>query len=128
MNKKIIIEGKKVHNVGYRPFLLEKAQELCIPNFYTKNMKENSTEEVVILLDGESGQITEFLTFIRENQPENAQVTEIREDPNPPRRVMLMDSYVHLLNTGQLSKIVQTGLKMLDKEDETIEAHPQRNR
>ncbi|ODS39173.1 MAG: hypothetical protein A7316_06260 [Candidatus Altiarchaeales archaeon WOR_SM1_86-2] len=120
VKKKILIKGGKVHDVGYRPFLLEKAQELCIPRYYAKNIKENSEEIIEVSLDGEEDQITEFIEFVNNNYPPKAVVSETKEDPNPPKRIMPIDSYVHLLHTGQLGKIAQAGLGMLDKQDQML--------
>ena len=50
MKKKILITGK-VHDVGYRPFLLSIAESLEIERFFADNIKINGKEGVVILLD-----------------------------------------------------------------------------
>jgi hypothetical protein len=35
----ILIKGQKVHNIGYRAFLLDEAEALLIPNFSARNIK-----------------------------------------------------------------------------------------
>jgi len=37
IKKKIIIRGKKVHDVGYRPFLLGIAESMEIDRFFADN-------------------------------------------------------------------------------------------
>ncbi len=37
MNYKITIEGQKVHDVGYRPFLISLANDFDIQRFAVKN-------------------------------------------------------------------------------------------
>ncbi|MGB7531642.1 MAG: hypothetical protein WA977_01505 [Halobacteriota archaeon] len=46
VKRRRLIKSKKVHNVGYRPLLMEKAQELKILNFHAKNVKDK--EEGII--------------------------------------------------------------------------------
>jgi acylphosphatase len=77
VKKRIIIKGKKVHNVGYRPFLMEKAQELKILNFHAKNVKEDGWQVVDVRVGGEEGRIDSFLKFARKNSPEPAEVDNI---------------------------------------------------
>ncbi len=47
---RILIKSKKVHNVGYRPLLMEKAQELKILNFHAKNVKDKEEGIIFFLL------------------------------------------------------------------------------
>jgi len=120
IKKKILIKGGKVHNVGYRPFILEKAQELCIPNYYAKNIKEDGREIIEVSFGGEEKQLNEFIEFISKNYPPKAVNPEVKEDPNPPERIMSIDSYIHFLHTGQLGKIAQAGLGILDRQDQML--------
>jgi len=120
MNKKVIIEGERVHHVGYRPFLLAKAWELKIPDYQAKNLKENGTEIVEVSIGGEEGQITEFIEFIKNSYPPEAKVSKVK-DAEPPERIIPIDKYAKVLGAEQQNTMVQTGLKMLNKQDETIE-------
>lgn len=120
MNKKIIIQGRNVHhvNVGYRPFLLRKVRELGIPNYDAKNVKEEyCLDRVVVSLGGEEKQLQEFVEFAKENRPPKAIVAEVKE-AEPPEYVMPIDEYDKQLAAEQQDTIVQTGLMMLDKQDE----------
>ena len=118
--KRIIIEGEKVHNVGYRPFLLWKVREIGISNHDARNVKENGMERVVVSVGGEEKQIQEFVKFVKENYPEKARVSRIWEDPKPPERVMLVDEYDKVLAAEQQNTMVQSGLVMIDMQKEAL--------
>ena len=119
VKKRMLIKGKKVHNVGYRPFLMEKAQELKIINFHAKNVKEDGWQVVDVRIGGEEERIDSFLKSARENSPELAEVENISvleyEDD-----IMTLEEYSQVFSALQLSKIVQAGLGMIEKQDETI--------
>jgi len=117
MNKKVIIEGEKVHYVGYRPFLLAKARRLQIPNYESDNVKENGKERVIVSVGaGEEKQLNEFIEFVKSNHPSEAKVSGVRE-AEPPEYVMPIDEYQKVLSAEQQNKMVQTGLMMVDKQD-----------
>jgi len=111
---KITIIGK-VHDVGYRLFLLEEADYLFIPRFDARNVKINGKEALIVLVDEEKEQIEEFIEFVKTNKPEKA-VEEIRVEEYKGR-VRDIERFRANFNTAQLSKIVQVGLKMLEKQD-----------
>jgi acylphosphatase len=120
MALKITITGK-VHEVGYRAFLLEEADSLLIPNFEARNVKINRKEALIVLIDGEKEQIESFVRFVKENKPENAVVEEIRVEEYHGI-VRDIEKFRASFNSTQLSKIIQVGLEMLRKQDETIAA------
>jgi len=119
MNKKIIIEGERVHHVGYRPFLISKAWELGILNYQAKNLKENGTEIVEVSIGGEEAQLNEFTEFIKNNYPSEAKVSDVR-DGEPPERVMSIEKYDRVLASEQHSTMVQAGLGMVKMQGVTI--------
>lgn len=119
MAVKITIIGK-VHDVGYRLFLLEEADYLFIPYFDARNVKIDDKEALIVLVDGDEEQIKEFVEFVKTNKPENAVVEEIRIEEYRGR-VRDIERFRASFNTAQLSKIVQVGLKMLEKQDVMIQ-------
>ncbi|MBU4189614.1 MAG: acylphosphatase [Candidatus Thermoplasmatota archaeon] len=119
LNKRIVIEGEKVHNVGYRPFLLWKVRELRIPNHDARNVKENGMQRVVVSVGGEENQLRKFVEFAKENYPEKAEVSGVREVESP-EYVILIDEYQKMLDSEQHSRMVQAGLGMLDKQDQML--------
>jgi acylphosphatase len=130
VKKRILIKGKKVHNVGYRPFLMEKAQELKIPYFHAKNVKDKEDGKQVVdaRVGGEEGRIDNFQKFVHKNWPEHAEVESITvEEREYEDDIMGIGDFSRVLSGSQLSKIVQTGLGMIEmqmqalgKQDQTL--------
>jgi len=118
MAVKITITGK-VHGVGYRAFLLEEADSLLIPNFEARNVKINGKEALIVLIDGDKEQVESFVRFLKENKPENAVVEEIRVEEYHGT-VRDIERFRASFTSTQLSKIIQVGLVMVEKQDETI--------
>lgn len=126
VKKRILIKGRKVHNVGYRAFLMEKAQELKIPNFHAKNIKENGKQVVDVRVGGERGKIDNFLKFANENWPALAEVENISvEEKEYEEDIMTLEDFSGVLSALQLSKIVQAGLGMIEMQKQTIEMQKQ---
>ena len=112
---KITITGK-VHDVGYRAFLLEEADSLLIPNFEARNVKIDGKEALIVLADGEKEQLESFVRFVKENWPQNAVVESIKVEEYYGR-VRDIEKYRASFNTTQLSKIIQIGLVMIGRQD-----------
>lgn len=126
VRKRILIKGRKVHNVGYRPFLMEKAQELKIPNFHAKNIKENEKQVVDVRVGGEGGRIDKFLNFVNENWPEFAEVENISvEEKEYEEDIMTLEDFSGVLSALQHSRIVQAGLGMIEMQKQALEKHDQ---
>ena len=116
MRVKITIIGK-VHNVGYRPFLLDLADSLLIERFDARNVFIEGKQAVVVLVDGDEEQVKQFIELVKENKPESAVVEDIKVE-DYDGFVRTIDSYRNSLMINQLNKIVQVGLKMLEKMDD----------
>ena len=122
--KKIIIEGKGVHSVGYRPFLFVKAKRLRIPNYEAENILEDGIQKVIVSVGGEEKQIQRFLEFVKEKYPLEAEVSRVSE-AEPPREVMSIDEYDKILAAEQQGKIVQAGLGMINMQEQALGKHDQ---
>ena len=118
MAAKITITGK-VHGVGYRAILLEEADSLLIPKFEARNVKINGKEALIVLIDGDKEQIESFVRFVKENRPEKAVVEEMRVEEYRGT-VRDIEKFRTGFTSTQLSKIIQVGLVMVEKQDETI--------
>ena len=118
MKVKITIIGK-VHDVGYRPFLLDLADSLFIQRFDARNVIIEGKQAVIVLVEGDEEQVNQFIELVKSEKPENAIVEKI-EVEEYRGFVRSIDSYRQSLMVNQLNKIVQVGLKMLEKQDETI--------
>jgi acylphosphatase len=81
MKLKIKITGPKVHDVGYRVFLLKSAMNLALPGLSTYNWEENGQQEVIALVEGDEARIAPFLQAIEKNKPELAEVSKVTSEP-----------------------------------------------
>ena len=81
MKLKVKISGPKVHDVGYRVFLLKHAMNLALPGLSTYNWEENGQQEVIALVEGDEARIAPFLQTIEKNKPELAEVSKVTSEP-----------------------------------------------
>ncbi|MFU8766593.1 MAG: acylphosphatase [Candidatus Methanoperedens sp.] len=127
MRLKVKISGNRVHEVGYRVYLLRKALELGMERFNAYNTKENGMQVLNAFLEGNKDQITVFQEFTNENKPEDAEVSDrVFEDYGG--YVIGIADYMHLIQVEQLSKGIPAILsidkkqdKMLEKQDKMLE-------
>lgn len=81
MKLKVKITGPKVHDVGYRVFLLKNAMNLALPGLSTYNWEENGQQEVIALVEGDEARIAPFLQTIEKNKPVLAEVSKVTSEP-----------------------------------------------
>jgi acylphosphatase len=78
MKLKITITGPKVHDVGYRVFLLKHAMNLALPGLSTYNWEEmEGQQQVIVLLEGDEARIKSFLQLVEKTKPEMAEVSKV---------------------------------------------------
>jgi hydrogenase maturation factor HypF (carbamoyltransferase family) len=77
MKVRITIIGK-VHDVGYRPFLLDLADSLFIQRFDARNVFINGKQAVIVLVEGDEETVNQFIELVKSERPENAVVEEIK--------------------------------------------------
>ena len=77
MKLKIKIVGSKVHDVGYRVFLLKHAMNLALPGLSAYNWEEDGWQEVIALVEGEEARITAFRQMVEKNKPDQAEVSKV---------------------------------------------------
>jgi acylphosphatase len=80
MKLKIKIVGPKVHDVGYRVFLLKHAMNMALPGLSTYNWDEDGHQEVIVLVDGDEARVKAFLKTIEKNKPELAEVSDVTHE------------------------------------------------
>ena len=80
MKLKIKIAGPKVHDVGYRVFLLKHAMNLALPGLSTYNWEENGQQEVIALVEGDEARIAAFRQMVEKNKPQLAEVSEVTSE------------------------------------------------
>jgi acylphosphatase len=120
------ILGSKVHEVGYRVFLLHKAIELGCRRFSAYNRFEQGFQMVVAMIEGDEGQLKGFRSFVDESRPEGSEVScTLFEEYHG--YVMSVEDFMHISMVEQLNKGIPALLridrkqeKMLEKQDTTI--------
>ncbi len=117
--RRVLINGPKVHNVGYRAFLLDEAEALLIPNFSARNIK-NETEIVEALVGGDEEKVEAFIKFVKNKYPEDAEVADISVE-DYDGNIRTIEAYSRSFSTAQLSKIAVTGVSLLKNQKEHIE-------
>jgi acylphosphatase len=119
IKKKIIIKGQRVHDVGYRPFLLGIAESMEIERFFAKNIRMDEKQAVHVLVDSSEEKVKAFIDIVSSEYPEKSEVENV-EVEDLIGNVMKIESYYRYLTAMQLSKIATYGGKMLDKQDESL--------
>jgi acylphosphatase len=71
----------KVHDVGYRVFLLKNAMNTALPGLSTYNWEADGRQQVIALVEGDEARIKAFLKKIEMDRLELAQVTEVTSEP-----------------------------------------------
>ncbi|MDD1750282.1 MAG: acylphosphatase [Methanothrix sp.] len=113
MKLKVTISGPKVHDVGYRVFLLKHAMNMALPGLSTYNWNENGQQEVIVLVEGDEARIKAFLQALEKNKPELAEVSMVTfadydGDVGKASEVAMFCSFV------QLDKAIPLLLEMRD--------------
>ena len=121
--KKITIKGK-VHDVGYRLFLLTEAESLLIDYFDARNALVNGEQQLIVLIRGPRDKINSFVDFIRSNYPPEASVHDVVVEEYT-EEVRSIDSFRQSFMVSQLAKMVQIGLVMLNKQDQMLDKQDQ---
>lgn len=115
----LIIEGEKIHHVGYRPFLLVEAlKRRKITNFEADNVKLDNQQRVIINMVGEEQKISEFVEFIKDNFPDYAKNCKVIEEKDScPSEVMHINDFRDILAVEQQNNMVRGGLLISDNID-----------
>ena len=113
MKLKIKITGPKVHDVGYRVFLLKNAMNLALPGLSTYNWEESGQQEVIALVEGDEARIAPFLQAIEKNKPELAEVSKVTSE-NYDGDVGRTSEVAMLCSFVQLDKAIPLLLDMRD--------------
>lgn len=77
MKLKIAITGPKVHDVGYRPMLVELAMSMGLKGFDVYNDEENGQQMVIALIEADERRVQKFLGTVNEKRPSLAKVSSI---------------------------------------------------
>jgi acylphosphatase len=118
--KKIIISGQKVHDVGYRPYLLGIAESMEIERFFVDNIFSDEKQVVYALINSSEENVDSFIEIASSKFPEKSIVAKVDVE-DYKGNVMKIESFYRYLTAMQLSKIANYGGKMLDKQDKMLD-------
>lgn len=131
MKIKIKVFGRKVHGVGYRPWLTDLAISAGLDGFYARNRTENNNNVVIILAEGDEESISCFEEEVRANKPQFAEVESV-ETEGHAGNVMPLEKYAAINTSSQLNKAIPLLLgmnnkmdQMLDKQDQMLDKQDQ---
>lgn len=125
MKLKITIAGAKVHDVGYRVFLLKHAMNTALPGLSTYNWGESGRQEVIALVEGDEARLKAFLKAIEMNKPEHAEVSKVTSesyygDVGRTSEVAMLCSFVQLDKAIPLLLDMRDDLKAVRKNTDII--------
>ena len=118
--KRLQVKGQKVHDVGYRTFLLGLAESLEIERFFADNIFIEGKQAVYALIDSSGENVRAFIEIASSKFPENSDVEKV-EAEDFTGNVMKTESYYRYLTAMQLSRIATYGGNMLEKQDSLLE-------
>ena len=105
MKLKIKITGPKVHDVGYRYFLMSMAIDMGFKGFSARNRTGEKEPEVIALVEGDEESIEDFKKLVETRRPERSQVSSIAFE-NYAGDVMKTESYAQICSSIQLNKAI----------------------
>ena len=107
MKLKIKIAGPKVHDVGYRYFLMSMAMSNRIRMFEAHNTESDEGQEVLIFADGEDKAIEAFRALVKTKLPARSEVSNIAfEDFDG--EIMRIGEYAQFYSTVLLNKLIHS--------------------
>jgi len=113
MKLKIRITGPKVHDVGYRYFLMSMAMTNRIRMFEAHNIESNEGDEVLVFLDGDEETVKAFRTLAENKRPARSEVSSIAFD-DYDGDVMKIGEFAQFCSIVQLNKAIPVLLDMRD--------------
>ena len=113
MKQKITITGPKVHDVGYRYFLMSMAMTNRIRMFEAHNIESNEGDEVLAFLDGNEETVKAFRTLAETKRPARSEVSSIAFD-DYDGDVMKIGEFAQFCSIVQLNKAIPVLLDMRD--------------
>jgi len=105
MKLRITITGPKVHDVGYRPWLVELAMSMGLKGFDVYNDEEDGQQMVIALIEADDRRVQRFLSNVNEKRPSLAKVGNITsgdysDEVMPLWQTAAMNAY------GQMNKAI----------------------
>lgn len=105
MKLKVKITGTKVHDVGYRYFLMSNAIDMGLKGFHARNRMAGTEQQVIAIVEGDDDAVADFKTLAETSKPERSQVSKIDfEDFDGD--VMRTGEYAQVCTALQLNKAI----------------------
>ena len=120
MKLKIKITGPKVHDVGYRYFLMSNAIDMGLKGFHARNRTSEKGPEVTALVEGDEETIADFRKLVETQKPDHSQVSSIAFE-DYVGDVMKTESYAQICSAIQLNKAIPVLLEIRDNTKNTLE-------
>jgi acylphosphatase len=118
MKLEVIITGPKVHDVGFRYFLMSNAIDLGLNGFRARNGMNGKEQEVIALVEGDEGSIADFRRLIEVQKPERSEISNI-VFKDYEGDVMRAGEYAQICTALQLNKAIPILLKIQDNTNAT---------
>lgn len=113
MKLKIKIAGPKVHDVGYRYFLMSMAMSNRIRMFEAHSIEGNEGNEVLVFAEGDEEAIKAFRVLAETKRPARSEVSSIAfEDYDGD--VMKIGEFAQFCSIVQLNKAIPVLLEIRD--------------
>ncbi|MDQ1312153.1 MAG: hypothetical protein QG605_692 [Euryarchaeota archaeon] len=118
MKLKVIITGPKVHDVGFRYFLMSNAIDLGLNGFRARNGMNGKEQEVIALVEGDEGANADLRRLIEVQKPERSEISNI-VFKDYEGDVMRAGEYAQICTALQLNKAIPILLKIQDNTNAT---------
>ena len=120
MKLKIKITGPKVHDVGYRYFLMSNAIDLGLKGFHARNRTSGEVQEVIALVEGDEEAIADFGKLTETRRPEHAEVLNVAFE-DYEGEIMRTGEYAQVCSAIQLNKAIPVLLDIRDNTRNTLD-------
>ena len=114
MKLRITISGPKVHNVGYRHFLMNEALTTGIRMFEAYHLEGEKGQQIMILLDGGDDEVQAFEKAAKVKHPAKAVVSLVASE-NFGGQVMRVGEFAQIFAAMQLGRTIPLLSEMNDE-------------
>jgi len=118
------ISGAKVHDVGYRAFLLEAAEDLRMRGFFAQNTVEEGLQAVIVYLEGNEASMEKFQKIAQMQRPDKAVVSAITF-VECSDEVEDVEVFAARFQARQLRKGISSIIRIEERQDRMIDLQTQ---
>jgi len=118
------ISGTKVHDVGYRAFLLETAEDLRMRGFFAQNVVDEGMQAVIVYLEGNEASMEKFQKIAQIQRPDKAVVSSIAF-VECSDEVEDIEIFAARFQARQLRKGISSIIRIEERQDRMIDLQTQ---